>query len=292
MLNPATGLHCAGRLLDLSVPRVMGILNITPDSFSDGGQLFTSGHVDLPRVRALAASMIEDGAAILDVGGESTRPGSTRVTEAEELARVVPVIEALASLPVVVSADTSSPSVMRAAIAAGAGMINDVRALRRPGALAAVAESDVAICLMHMRGEPATMQEDPAYSDLLAEITHFLQDRVAACAAVGIARERIVVDPGFGFGKNTEHNLQLLCELASLVNLGLPVLVGLSRKGTIGQLTGHSDATLRVAGSVAAAVMAIERGARIVRTHDVRSTVDGIAVAWAVMCAGSQSKGR
>ena len=265
----------------------MGVLNLTPDSFSDGGELFRHGRPDLPRVRAVAQQMIDDGAMLLDIGGESTRPGAAPVGQDEELARVIPVIEALAGLPVVISVDTSDPNVMRAALTAGAGLINDVRALQRPGALAALAASNAAVCLMHMRGDPATMQRQPHYDDLTSEIASFLLARVDACVAAGIAAERIVIDPGFGFGKSADHNLQLLAGLVRITGLGLPVLVGLSRKSTIGRLTGQIDARLRVAGSVAAAVLAVERGARIVRTHDVRATADAVAVAWAVMTAGT-----
>ena len=278
-------LSCAGRLLDLSIPRVMGVLNVTPDSFSDGGELMTRGRPDLARVRAAAEQMIRDGAAILDVGGESTRPGAPPVGAAEELARVVPVVAALADLPVVISVDTSTPAVMSAAIGAGAGFINDVRALQRPGARAVLARSHACVCLMHMRGEPTTMQLRPHYVDLLAEISGFLAARIAECTRDGIGADRIVIDPGFGFGKSVDHNLQLLRDLARITAMGPPVLVGLSRKSTIGRVTGQSDARLRVAGSIAAAVMAVERGARIVRAHDVRATVDAIAVAWAVIRA-------
>ena len=281
-------LRCADRTLDLSTPRVMAVINVTPDSFSDGGELLSQGRPDIGRVRALATQMIEDGAAILDIGGESTRPGSAPVEASEELARVIPVVEALALLPVIVAVDTSSPIVMCAAIASGARFINDVRALQCPGAIDIVAAHQVGVCLMHMQGAPQTMQARPRYEDLIGEVQRFLLARIAACDAAGIHHERIVVDPGFGFGKSADQNLQLLRHLDRIGELGLPVLVGLSRKSTIGTLTGQREARLRVAGSVAAAVLAVERGARIVRAHDVRATVDAIAVAWAVMCGESQ----
>lgn len=280
--DPPALLRCAGRILDLTKPCVMGVLNITPDSFSDGGELFAHGRPDLTRIRARAQEMIQDGAAILDIGGESTRPGAAALDSATELARVLPVVEALAGMDAVLSVDTSDPAVMTASLAAGAGMINDVRALQRPGALAALAQSDAAACLMHMRGEPASMQDRAHYADLLGAVASFLRARVDACRAAGIPGERISLDPGFGFGKTLDHNLLLLNNLRQIAELGFPLLVGLSRKSTIGHVTGQADAKLRVAGSIAAAVLAIERGARIVRTHDVRATVDAINVVWAV----------
>lgn len=258
----------------LDRPLVMGVLNVTPDSFSDGGR-FLEPSAALDHAR----KMLDDGADIIDVGGESTRPGAAPATEREELARVVPLIEKIAALGIPVSADTRKPAVMRAAIAAGAAMINDVSALRAPGALEAVAGAGaaVAVCLMHMRGEPATMQQSVVYEDVVYEVKTFLVERAALCEAAGIARERIVVDPGFGFGKTVEHNLTLLRRLSEIVALGYPVLVGLSRKSTIGALTGR-DSSERTAGSIAAALAAVARGAKIVRAHDVRETVDALKV--------------
>ena len=273
-----TTLRCGHRTLDLTRTRVMGILNVTPDSFSDGGDFAT-------REAALrhARQMVADGADLIDVGGESTRPGAPPVSVAEELDRVIPVIEALASeLAVPVSVDTSKPEVMRAAVAAGAGLINDVAALRRPGALAAAAALRVPVCLMHMQGEPGTMQQDPAYGDVVAEVAAFLAGRLAACEAAGIPRVRLLVDPGFGFGKTLAHNLALLRGLPRLASLGVPVLAGLSRKSMIGALLGGVPVGERLHGSVAAAVLAVERGAAIVRVHDVGPTVQALRIVAAV----------
>jgi len=273
-----TTLCCGRRTLDLTRTRVMGILNVTPDSFSDGGDFAT-------REAALrhARRMVAEGADLIDVGGESTRPGAPPVSVAEELARVIPVIEALADeLAVPVSVDTSKPEVMRAAVAAGAGLINDVSALRRPGALAAAAALRVPICLMHMQGEPGTMQQDPTYGDVVAEVAAFLAGRLAACEAAGIPRERLLVDPGFGFGKTLAHNLALLRGLPRLALLGVPVLAGLSRKSMIGALLGGVPVGERLHGSVAAAVLAVERGAAIVRVHDVGPTVQALRIVAAV----------
>jgi len=270
-------LDCAGRPLDLTRPRVMGILNVTPDSFSDGGD-FLSQDAALRR----AERMVEEGADILDVGGESTRPGAAQVSAAEEMARVVPVIAALVRrVPVPVSVDTSRPEVMHAAVEAGAGMVNDVRSLRLPGAMEAAAACAVPLCLMHMQGEPSTMQQAPAYGDVLAEVSAFLSGRVDACVAAGIPRGRILVDPGFGFGKTLEHNVALLAGLRELTRIGQPLLVGLSRKSMLGALTGRAVGE-RLAGSVAAVVLAVERGASLVRVHDVAPAVDALRVAWAV----------
>lgn len=270
-------LDCAGRLLDLARPAVMGVLNLTPDSFSDGGLWTDSG-----RAAARAAEMVEQGATIIDVGGESTRPGAAAVDAAEELARVVPVITRIvAELDVTVSVDTSKPEVMRAAIDAGAGMVNDVRALRAPGAQEAVAGSGVAVCLMHMQGEPRTMQQAPVYDDVVAEVREFLLARAAACADAGIRQARIVLDPGFGFGKTLAHNLALFARLDAFTASGYPVLVGVSRKTMIGSLTG-APVSGRMPGSIAAAVLAVARGAHILRVHDVAETVQALAVATAV----------
>jgi dihydropteroate synthase len=251
----------------------MGVLNVTPDSFSDGGRFFEPAAA-LERAMQLA----EDGAAIVDIGGESTRPGSTPVEASEELRRVIPVVECLAaSLSVPVSVDTRKPEVMRRALAAGASMVNDVSALAAPGALEVVAASEAAVCLMHMQGEPGTMQAGPHYGDVVAEVRKFLRSRVDACIAAGIPRERLAIDPGFGFGKALEHNLALLAGLAGIAEDGLPVLAGLSRKRLIGALTGRAEGE-RLAGSLAAAVVAAINGARIIRAHDVRETVDALAV--------------
>jgi dihydropteroate synthase len=252
----------------------MGILNVTPDSFSDGGR-----HVALAAALERARAMVAEGADLVDVGGESTRPGAAAVTADEEIRRVVPVIEALAAeLPVAVSVDTSKPEVMRAAVAAGAGMINDVAALRRPGAVEMATALGVPVCLMHMQGEPRTMQQDPRYDDVVGEVTAFLRARVAACTAAGMPRERLLVDPGFGFGKTLAHNLALLRGLPVVAGLGVPVLVGLSRKTMIGALLGDLPVGERLYGSVAAALVAVERGAAIVRVHDVAPTVQALRV--------------
>lgn len=266
-------LQCGRHRIELGRPVVMGVLNVTPDSFSDGGRFFEPAAA-LERAMQLA----EDGAAIVDIGGESTRPGSTPVEASEELRRVIPVVECLAaSLSVPVSVDTRKPEVMRRALAAGASMVNDVSALAAPGALEVVAASEAAVCLMHMQGEPGTMQAGPHYGDVVAEVRKFLRSRVDACIAAGIPRERLAIDPGFGFGKALEHNLALLAGLAGIAEDGLPVLAGLSRKRLIGALTGRAEGE-RLAGSLAAAVVAAINGARIIRAHDVRETVDALAV--------------
>jgi dihydropteroate synthase len=266
-------LDCAGRRLQLDRPRIMGIVNLTPDSFSDGGAL---GDVDAALRHALR--LVEEGADIIDVGGESTRPGATPVSAQEELDRVLPLIERLAAAsPVPISIDTSEPAVMRAAVEAGAGLINDVRALRREGAMTAAAELGVPVCLMHMQGEPTDMQDAPVYNDVCAEVQRFLADRVLACEFAGIPRARLLVDPGFGFGKTLEHNLSLLGGLEVMAAALPPLLVGVSRKGMIGAITGR-PLSERVTGSVVAAVIAAQRGARILRVHDVAATRDGLAV--------------
>lgn len=258
----------------------MGIVNVTPDSFSDGGR-----HFDRERALDHARRLREDGARVIDVGGESTRPGADAVTERDELARVLPLVQALAAEGAVVSIDTMKPGVMREAVAAGASIVNDVRALQEPGAIAAVAATAAGVCLMHMQGQPRTMQAAPHYADVVGEVRAFLVGRAAACEAAGIARERIILDPGFGFGKTVAHNLDLLRHLAVFTATGYPVLAGLSRKSTIGVLTGR-DASGRVAGSVAAALAAFARGARVLRVHDVRETVDALAV-WRAVEGGS-----
>jgi len=275
-------LDCGALRLDLSRPRVMGILNVTPDSFSDGGMF-----VDPEKALDHARRMVADGADIVDIGGESTRPGALPVPEDVELERVVPLVEALAREGVRVCVDTVKPAVMRAALAAGASMVNDVRALREPGAIDAVAASGAAVCLMHMQGEPRTMQAEPIYGDVVREVRDFLVQRALTCEAAGIARDRIVLDPGFGFGKTVAHNLALLRSLAVLEATGYPVLVGISRKSTLGQITGR-DGTQRMAASVAAALAAVARGAAIVRAHDVRETVDALKVWMAIERAGGE----
>jgi dihydropteroate synthase len=264
-------------VLDLSEPRVMGVVNVTPDSFSDGGIHFDPGAA-VAHGECLAA----EGAAILDVGGESTRPGAPPVPVAEEIRRVVPVIERLAArVSVPISVDTSKPEVMRAAVDAGAQMINDVRALRVPGALATAAGMGAAVCLMHMQGEPGTMQADPRYGDVVAEVREFLAQRVAACRAAGIPRERLCLDPGIGFGKLAEHNLALLARLRDLGDGSLPVLAGVSRKSLVGIITGRPPGE-RLAGSVAFAALCVAHGAAIIRAHDVAATVDAVKVAAAL----------
>ncbi len=274
-------MDCAGKKLDLSTVRVMGILNVTPDSFSDGGNF-----LPLDSAVRRATQMVEEGAAVIDVGGESTRPGSAPVSVGVELQRVIPVIEALRQeISVPVSVDTSKPEVMLHAVAAGAGMINDVRALGADGALAAASESGVPVCLMHMKGSPMHMQSAPEYEDVLPEVSAFLLDRVEACGRAGIGRERLLLDPGFGFGKTVEHNLALLAGLDRLVDTGLPVLVGLSRKSLIGKLLDDAPVNRRLYGSVSLAVLAAAKGAKLLRVHDVGATVEALTVAQAVLAA-------
>ncbi len=265
-------LHAGAFRLSLDRPLIMGIVNVTPDSFSDGGRLDSAtAAVDH------ALKLAEEGADILDVGGESTRPGAAFVPSDEEMRRVLPVIAALVGRGLVVSVDTRKPEVMRAALDAGAAMVNDVMALRQPGALETLAGSQAAVCLMHMQGEPQTMQQAPHYADVVVEVGKFLHDRVAACEAAGIARERIVIDPGFGFGKTLEHNLVLLKQLRELTQLGVPLLAGMSRKSMLGALTGRGVGEREFAG-VAAHLLAIARGARIVRVHDVAAMRDALAI--------------
>jgi dihydropteroate synthase len=269
--------QCVDRALDLSAPVVMGVLNVTPDSFSDGGRFHA-----LEAALAQARRMVEEGAAIIDIGGESTRPGALAAGLDEELARVIPVITALRrEFPVFISIDTSKPEVMQAAVDAGADIVNDVRALRDPGALEMASGLRAGICVMHMLGEPRTMQDSPSYSNVVAEVRDFLAARVANCVAAGISRDRLAIDPGFGFGKNARHNLELLKQLARFEAIGVPVLVGLSRKSLLSKLTGRAVGD-RIAGSVAMAAIAVLNGARIVRAHDVAATVDAIRVAAAV----------
>ena len=269
------------RTLDLVSPRVMGVINVTPDSFSDGGR-----HLDADTAIRSALQMLRDGASIVDIGGESTRPGAAPVSDQEQLDRIMPVIEGLrreTDAPIAV--DTGSAVVMRESVAAGADLVNDVYALQLPGALHAAAASGAAVCLMHMQGVPATMQDEPHYDHLPGDVVSFLRERVEACREAGIDRDRLLVDPGFGFGKTDAHNLVLLAELGALRTLGLPVLIDLSRKGTLGRLTGRPVGE-RLAAGVAAAVLAVERGASIVRTHDVGATVDALKIAAAVTAHG------
>ncbi len=269
-------LRLRGFTLDLSRPQVMGVLNVTPDSFADGGR-----YVDERHAAQRVLDMLDEGADIVDIGGESTRPGASPTPEADELERVVPLVQAVRSecdaRGVPISVDTRKPLVMRAAIEAGASMINDVNALRDPDALQAVVETQVGVCLMHMLGEPDTMQQLAKYDDVVAEVGAFLSERASASVAAGVAHDRIVLDPGFGFGKTVEHNLALLRGLGHIVALGYPVMVGLSRKATIGVITGRGVGE-RATGSIAAALAAVARGASIVRVHDVRETVDALKV--------------
>lgn len=275
---PGPALQCAGRSLDLSSPRIMGVINTTPDSFSDGGTLYSSEQLNLDLALDRARVMVESGASILDIGGESTRPGAEPVGEAQEMDRVIPLLQRIsAELDVVVSIDTSTPAVMNEAAAQGAGLINDVRALQRPGAVEAAAASGLPVCLMHMQGEPGSMQLAPQYSDVVADVAGFLAQRVAACESAGIPRGRLLLDPGFGFGKTVEHNLALLAGLPELAAIGLPLLVGLSRKSLIGKLIGR-EVDQRMPASLALAVLAVERGAAIIRTHDVAETSDAVAM--------------
>ncbi|WP_152389827.1 dihydropteroate synthase [Azotobacter salinestris] len=279
LLSP-TRLPCGNRVLDLSHPQVMGILNVTPDSFSDGGRFR-----GLDAALRHAQSMVAAGAALIDVGGESTRPGAAAVSADEELDRVAPVVEVIAAeLDVIISVDTSTPLVMREAARLGAGLINDVRALQRDGALEAAAETRLPVCLMHMLGEPGTMQQDPRYEDLLGEVRGFLFERMQACAAAGIPGERLLLDPGFGFAKTLQHNLLLFRRLEILHELGRPLLVGVSRKSMIGQVLGR-EVGQRLSGSLALAALAVAKGARIVRAHDVAETVEVIRMIDAVETA-------
>ncbi|MEO0439066.1 MAG: dihydropteroate synthase [Pseudomonadota bacterium] len=275
-------LRCGTRTLDLSEPALMGVLNITPDSFSDGGRWIRNGTPALDSLLTEATAMVDAGAQILDVGGESTRPGAAAVSLQEEMDRVLPVVEALAnSCDAVVSVDSSSPELMRAAADLGAGMLNDVRALQREGALEAASELGLPVCLMHMQGSPVTMQEAPAYDNAVADVMGFLQMRANACEAAGISSQKILLDPGFGFGKTLEHNLALVRGLKQLAALGYPLLVGVSRKSMVGAITGKPVAE-RLAGSLALALITLQRGASILRVHDVVETADMMRVYQAV----------
>ena len=278
-------LRCGTYTLDLTIPAVMGIVNVTPDSFSDGGQWF-----EPMRAVEHALQLAEEGARIIDVGGESTRPGAATVSVEEELRRVIPVVTALAArIQVPISVDTSRPEVMQAATDAGASLINDVRGLLVPGALAAAAATTAGVCVMHMQGEPRTMQAAPAYDCLSDEVRQFLAARLAACETAGIGRDRIAIDPGIGFGKSVDHNLELLAGLSSFVALQAPILVGVSRKSVIGAITGRSVEN-RLAGGVAFATASVLSGASIIRAHDVSATVDAVKVAVALRAAGYSAK--
>lgn len=276
-------LRCAQRTLDLSRAHVMGILNVTPDSFSDGGRYNT-----LEAALQRAIEMHSAGASLIDIGGESTRPGAAKVGVQQELDRVAPLVELIArECDVVVSVDTSSPEVMTETARLGAGLINDVRALQREGALAAATATGLPVCLMHMRGEPQTMQDEPHYADVAAEVAEFLQARVAACVQAGISTDRIILDPGFGFAKNTQHNYELFKRLPELLNLQYPLLVGVSRKSMIGHIL-NQPVDQRLYGSLALAVMALERGAKILRVHDVEQTMDVLKIFNAVQSSAKE----
>ncbi|MGY8822117.1 MAG: dihydropteroate synthase [Pseudomonadales bacterium] len=276
----STRLSCGSRVLDLSRPHVMGILNVTPDSFSDGGQ-----HASVDAALRHAAAMVVAGATLIDVGGESTRPGAGIVSPIEELERVAPVVEAIArELDVIISVDTSTPAVIRETARLGAGLINDVRSLSRDGALDAAADSGLPVCLMHMRGEPGDMQNDPRYDDVTSEVVSFLRGRMEVCLAAGIPDDRIVLDPGFGFAKTLSHNLHLLNRLEQLHVLGRPLLVGVSRKSMVGQVL-QRDVAHRLYGSLALAALAVVKGAGILRVHDVAETVDVVRMIAAVQAA-------
>ncbi len=268
--------------VELDSPAVMGVLNVTPDSFSDGGRYST---VDIALRRS--EQIAEQGAAIIDVGGESTRPGAEAVSEQEELDRVLPVIDAIRrAVDLPISIDTSKPGVMRAAVAAGASIINDVFALQADGAMEAAVDLQRPVCLMHMQGEPRNMQDEPQYGDVVVEVTQFLRERVAQCKQAGLGEDLIMVDPGFGFGKRPAHNVELLARLSQVTEIGVPVLIGVSRKSTLGKITGR-DVTQLMPASIVAAVLAVQQGAQIVRAHDVAETVDALRVAAAVMNSGN-----
>ncbi|MGK0441849.1 MAG: dihydropteroate synthase [Pseudohongiellaceae bacterium] len=275
-------MNCGGVLLDLSKPHIMGVLNVTPDSFSDGGQLEKAGSLDLDKVLHRVDQMLVDGASVIDVGGESTRPGAELVCLTVEMDRVLPVVEAVKRrFDTIISIDTSSPELMLEAAALGAGLLNDVRALERKGAIEAAVKTGLPVCLMHMQGSPEMMQNNPQYKNVLSDVATYLQGRAEACVSAGMDRKNIMIDPGFGFGKTVQHNLQLLKNLQQLTDLGFPVLVGLSRKSVIGKVLGR-DVGKRLAGSLALALMAVINGASIIRVHDVAETADALKLYQAV----------
>ncbi len=281
-------ISCGARKLDLSCPRIMGVLNVTPDSFSDGGQFYRDGRVNTDALLDRAEQMLAEGADILDVGGESTRPGALAVSETEELDRVVTAVEALAQhCDTIISVDTSTPSVMREAARCGAGLLNDVRGFKRPDALQVAAETGLALCVMHMQGEPDTMQAAPTYTDVVHDVSEFLSQRLAEVTAFGIDPDRVIIDPGFGFGKTAQQNFELLARLGEVCSKEQPVLVGLSRKSMISSVLDRSP-DQRTYASVALALMAVERGARIVRVHDVAATFDALSM-WQTLSQSQRS---
>jgi len=285
-VNDFSAYRFGARTLDLSRPQVMGIVNVTPDSFSDGGTLYDARKLSVDQALERARQMVQDGATIIDVGGESTRPGAAVVSVQEELDRVLPVVERLsAELDVVISVDTSAPEVIAGVAGLGAGLINDVRALGREGALAAAAATNLPVCVMHMQGSPATMQNAPHYDDVLDDVSYFLQQRIVACNEAGIASDRIILDPGFGFGKTVEHNLRLLNNLRQLHRFGMPLLVGTSRKSMIDHVL-HRPVDQRLAGSLATVAIGVQQGGQIFRVHDVRETVDVVRMAEAILNEG------
>ena len=285
-MNDFSAYRFGARTLDLSRPQVMGIVNVTPDSFSDGGTLYDARKLSVDQALERARQMVQDGATIIDVGGESTRPGAAVVSVQEELDRVLPVVERLsAELDVVISVDTSAPEVIAGVAGLGAGLINDVRALGREGALAAAAATNLPVCVMHMQGSPATMQNAPHYDDVLDDVSYFLQQRIVACNEAGIASDRIILDPGFGFGKTVEHNLRLLNNLRQLHRFGMPLLVGTSRKSMIDHVL-HRPVDQRLAGSLATVAIGVQQGGQIFRVHDVRETVDVVRMAEAILNEG------
>ncbi|WP_299774088.1 dihydropteroate synthase [uncultured Pseudoteredinibacter sp.] len=275
-------LNCAGKLLDLQKPKIMGILNTTPDSFSDGGNSYQQGNLDLDLALQRAGQMQKDGASIIDVGGESTRPGAAKVSAQEEMDRVVPVVERIAKeLDVIISVDSSSAALMKEAAAVGAGLINDVRALKREGAAEMAAELKLPVCLMHMQGQPDSMQDKPQYDNVLSEVKAFLSARIDACVAAGVDRAQIILDPGFGFGKTLEHNVELLRQMSAFKAMGHPVLAGLSRKSMLQGLLGRSVGQ-RLAGSLGVAMLALQQGAAILRVHDVAASRDILELYWQI----------
>lgn len=284
-------LHCGTKSLDLAKPKIMGILNTTPDSFSDGGNSYRSGQLDLSLAVARAEQMMNDGASIIDVGGESTRPGAVAVGLEEELARVIPVVKAITSqLDVIVSVDSSSPEVISAAAAAGAGLINDVRALQKPGALEAAAATKLPVCIMHMQGQPDTMQDSPEYEDIVEEVNHFFRRRVDDCVKAGITLSNLILDPGFGFGKTLEHNVAMVRQLRDFQLDGLPVLAGMSRKSMLQGLLQRS-VDQRLAGSLGLAMLAVQNGASILRVHDVAQTRDIVELYWQLVAVKNVDHG-